>query len=294
MIKYTLCALSIALTASNADAQLTKLRPLLEQRIAQHKGTVGVAVIDLANGEKLSIRGEEQFPSASVIKLPILIELFHQIQRGPLKLSDPIYMLPSDQRPGSGVLNMLSAPHVLTVGDAATLMIVLSDNSATNLIIDKVGIRTVNTRLDSLGLKTTRLNAKSFMVYATSVDSASTRIWGLGVTTPSDIATLLAGLYHGTMVSDTASKQMIAILKNNFDDLGIPRHMPADVEIANKTGAGNTMRHDCAIVYSKQHDYVLCIMTKDNQDQSWRVDNEALVTIADLAQITHTFMTGPK
>src|SRR5437762_2204658 len=76
--------------AQTSDAQLARLRPLLEQRIAQHQGTVGVSIIDLANGEKLSIRGAEQFPSASVIKLPILIELFHQIQRGPLKLSDPI------------------------------------------------------------------------------------------------------------------------------------------------------------------------------------------------------------
>ena len=291
---FVLPALAALVIATPAQAQLAALRPRLEQRIAQFKGTAGVAVIDLATGETLSIRGEEQFPSASVIKLPILVELFHQLRRGPLKWSDPIIMLPSEQRPGSGVLQYLSAPHQLTVGEAATLMIILSDNSATNLIIDKVGIRKVNARMDSLGLKTTRLHAKVFLGSATTIDTAAINKWGFGVTTPSDIAAILAHLYRGEIVSDSASKQMIGILKNNFSILGIPRYMPPDVSVAHKTGELNESRHDCGIVFSKQKDFVLCVMTKDNKDQSWRVDNEAEVLIADLARTTYEFLTAGK
>lgn len=287
-------AVWLLLAAHPLRAQLANLRPRLEERVARHKGTVGVAVIDLATGEKLSIRGEEPFPSASVIKLPILVELFHQIKRGPLKLSDPITMLASDQRPGTGILQFLSTPHQLTVGDAATLMIIMSDNSATNLIIDKVGIRNVNARMDSLGLKTTRLHAKVFLGSSTTIDTAATRKWGFGVTTPMEIAELLAHLYRGEIVSDTVSKQMVAILRNNFDDLAIPRFLPPGTSLANKTGALNQSRHDCGIVFSKEKNYVLCVMTQENQDQTWRIDNEALVTIADIARMTHEFLTGVK
>ena len=289
-----LTAVALLIAAQPATAQLSALKPRLEQRIAQFKGTVGLAVIDLSTGEKLSIRGEEQFPSASVIKLPILVELFHQIARGPLKLSDPVIMLASDQRPGSGVLQFFSTPHQMTVGDAATLMIILSDNTATNFIIDKVGIRNVNARMDSLGLTSTRLHAKVFLGASTSIDTAATHKWGFGVTTPSDIASLLAMLYRGQIVSDTVSKQIVGILKNNFDDLAIPRYMPDGVSVANKTGALDQSRHDCGIVFSKQKDFVLCAMTAENQDHSWRIESEPYVMIADLARMTYEFLTTGK
>lgn len=287
-------SLAVLLAPTLANAQLARLKPQLEARIARHDGVVGVTVIDLPTGEKLSIRGEQPFPSASVIKLPILVELFHQLQRGPLKWSDPVTMTAADQRPGSGVLQFLSTPHQLTIADAATLMIILSDNSATNLVIDKVGIRNVNARMDSLGLKQTRLHAKVFLGASTTIDTAATRTWGFGVTTPDDIADLLAQLYRGTVISDSASKAMIGILKNNFDYTEIPRHLPPGSTVAHKTGALNASRHDCGIVFSKQRDFVLCVLTAENKDQSWRIDTEARVMIADLARMTHEFLTGTK
>jgi beta-lactamase class A len=298
MIKPTrvVCALAVlvSLVASHpAAAQLNQLKPRLEERISKHHGVVGLTVVDLRSGERLSIRGDEQFPSASVIKLPILVELFHQLERGPLKLSDQIVMIPADQKPGSGVLQFLSAPHQLTLLDAATFMIILSDNSATNLVIDKVGIPPVNTRMDSLGYRSTKLHSKVFG-RALSIDTVGSRKWGLGVTTPNDIADILTRLYRGQIVSDTASKTMIGILKKNLDDSQIPRYLPADASVAHKTGALNASRHDCGIIYSPQHDYVLCALTKENVDQTWRIDNEAQVTIADLARITHEFMTSQK
>ncbi len=218
LVVIAACTTSLLLAdRESASAQvLDRLRAPLEQRMARHQGTVGLFVKDLSSGAVLSIRGGERFPSASVIKVPILVELFQQVERGPIKLSDPLIMLAADQRPGSGVLQFLSTPHTLTVGDAATLMIILSDNSATNLIIDKVGIRNVNARMDSLGLKQTRLHAKVFLGTATTIDTAATRQWGLGVTTPAEMGTLFEKLYQGSAVSQAASKQMLDMLRKNF------------------------------------------------------------------------------
>ena len=292
-IIHGFCAASLLFVGGDsASAQtLAKARASLEQRIARHHGTVGLYAKDLTSGETLSIRGGDQFPSASVIKVPILVELFANIERGAIKLSDPVIMLAADQRPGSGVLQFLSTPHTLTIGDAAMLMTILSDNSATNLIIDKVGIRNVNARMDSLGLKQTRLHAKVFLGSSTTIDTAATRRWGFGVTTPEEMGTLFEKMYRGTAVSDTASKQMLNMLRRNFDSEEIPRLLPAGVSVAHKTGKLNASRSDCGIVYNNGRDYVLCIFTNDNQDQSWRIDTEARVTIGELARIVHDAMT---
>lgn len=288
------CTASLLVVApDSASAQILRgVQGSLEQRIARHKGTVGLYVKDLKTGETLSIRGREQFPSASVIKVPILVELFHHVEKGPLKLTDPIVMLASDQRPGSGVLQFLSTPHTLTVGDAAMLMTILSDNSATNLIIDKIGIRNVNARMDSLGLRQTRLHAKVFLGTSTTIDTAATRRWGFGVTTPEEMGTLFEKLYNNTAASESSSKQMLDMLRRNFDYEEIPRLLPPGVSVAHKTGKLNESRHDCGIVYNKTRDYVFCIFTASNQDTSWRVDTEARITIGELSRIVHEAMSA--
>lgn len=284
-------SLLVGISDSASAQTLERLRGPLERRIASHKGTVGLFAKDLKSGETLSIRGGEPFPSASIIKVPILVELFHQIQKGPLKLTDPVIMLASDQRPGSGVLQFLSTPHTLTIGDAALLMTILSDNSATNLIIDKIGIRNVNARMDSLGLRQTRLHAKVFLGSSTTIDTAATRRWGFGVTTPEEMGTLFEKLYHGTAASPESSKQMIEMLRRNFDYEEIPRLLPAGVGVAHKTGKLNDSRSDCGIVYNKTRDYVLCIFTANNQDTSWKIDTEARVTIGEIARMVNEAMS---
>jgi beta-lactamase class A len=272
---------------------LAAVRPALEARIARHEGIVGVAVIDLATGDTLAIRGDEPFPTASIIKVPVLVEVFHQVEHGRLHLDDPIVLLDVDKRPGSGLLQHLSAPLQLTVRDAALLMIALSDNTATNLLVDKVGIRSVGVRMDSLGLPRTKLHSKVFD-RASSIAPDSSARWGLGVTTPNEMARLLAMIYRGEAVSPEASKEMMRMLRAQFYGEGIPRYLPPGTTVAHKTGSINESRHDCGIVSSRepQRDYVLCVLTKENRDTSWRIDNEAHVLIADLARIVHEGLTG--
>lgn len=281
-----LMALLPAAAVAQTEGGLAELRPALEARVADHQGTVGVALIDLATGAELGVRGDEPFPTASVIKVPILVEVFHQVEEGNLALDDPLTLLAIDQKPGSGVLRFLSTPHQLTVRDAAFLMIAMSDNTATNLLLDKVGIRAVNTRMDTLGFPTTALFAEVFGRDATSIAPDSSAIWGLGVTTPLEMARLLGTLYRGEAVSPEASEEMVEMLGRQFYGIEqIPRHLPPGTDVAHKNGSVNAARHDCGIVYAGAPDYVLCVFTKENEDTSWRLDNEAHALIADLARI---------
>lgn len=286
-------ALVLGPVGAAAQQPFSALRPALEARIAHHHGVVGLALIDPKTGETLAIRGDETFPTASVIKLGVLTELFHRIAGGSLHLDDPLVMLAGDREPGSGILQLLHAPHELTVKDAATLMIAVSDNTATNLLVNKLGIRAVNARMDSLGLKHTRLWAKVFERARTTINPDSSAKYGLGSTTPLEIAKLMAMIYDGTVVSPDASKQMVDMLEKQFYGVvEIPRYLPADVTVAHKTGETDATRNDVAIVYAKPRDYVLAVLTKENEDRSWRLDNDAAVLIGDLSRIVYDGVEG--
>lgn len=276
-----------------AQQPFSALRPALEARIAQHHGVVGLALIDPKTGETLSIRGDETFPTASVIKLGVLTELFHRIELGSIHLDDPLIMLAGDREPGSGILQFLHAPHELTVKDAATLMIAVSDNTATNLLVSKLGIRAVNARMDTLGLKHTRLWAKVFERSRTTINPDSSAKYGLGSTTPLEIARLMVMIYNGTAVSPDASAQMIDMLKKQMaGQIEIPRYLPADATVAHKTGETEATRNDVAIVFARPRDYILAVLTKENEDQSWRLDNDAAVLIGDLSRIVYQGVEG--
>lgn len=294
-IRAVRCGLALALLAlapSSAAAQtLADLRPAIEERVAAHQGTVGLAVIDLDTGEALAIRGDEPFPTASVIKVPVLVEVFHQVENGPLRLEDPLVLIAADRKPGSGILQHLSTPHELTVADAALLMIAHSDNTATNLLIDRVGIGPVNARMDSLGLPRTTLHRKLFGPESSSIAPDSSARYGVGVTTPAEMAGLLAMLYRGEVVSAPASERMLEILRRQFYRESIPRHL-AGAPVANKTGSESAVRNDCGVVYGEARDFVLCVFTRENRDRSWSLDNEAQVLAADLARILYEGLNG--
>lgn len=291
--------LSRAASAQSPD--WAGLRSQLEARIAQHKGVVGAAVIDLASGETLSIRGDERFPTASNIKIPVLIELFTQVERGRIELSDPVVMLDVDRVGGSGILQHFDAPLEMTIKDAATFMVNQSDNTATNLIVDKLGVRAINERMDSLGYPGTKLWAKVSRSRQTSIDPDSSRVWGLGVTTPMENARMFASMYRGEAVSAEASRQMIDMARTQAWGYNeIPRYLPSGVVVAHKTGSVSATRNDCGIVFTQRprgktifdspeagmRDYVVCVYTNENEDRGWQpVDNAAEVLIGDLSLI---------
>lgn len=290
MLAPILLSAAVLAAAPVAGQQLEQARPALEQRIAEHRGTAGLAVIDLRTDQTLSIDGDEPFPAASIAKVPLLIEVLAQVERGELNLDDPIALLGIDQQGGSGVLRFFDAPHELTVRDAAFLMIAFSDNTATNLLIDKVGIRPANERMDSLGLSQTALHSKTFL-RSTTIDPEGSEAFGLGVTTPMEMASLLAMIHRRQIVSAEASEMMLDMLGEQFYGHGLPRYLPSG-SVAHKTGDLSATRNDCGIVDTEEAAFAICAMTKENEDQSWRLDNEAHVLIADLARMVFEAMGG--
>lgn len=262
-----------------------ELREPLQQAVAAHAGEAGVVLYDPETGERLSIRGEERFPSASMIKIPVLFETLLAAEEGRLSLHDPVVMLAGDRAPGAGILRHFSAPFTLTVGDAALLMTALSDNSATNLLIEKLGPRRISDRMVSMGLPSTRVFRKVFAQAAESFDPAGSERWGFGVTTPWDLARLLAWIHRGEAVSEEASREMLRMLEAQTHRVGLPRHLPEGTRLAHKTGSISAARHDCGIVFGPRREYVLCVMTRENEDRSWGWENEAEALQAEVSRI---------
>ena len=271
--------------AAPVRADTARLRRTLDSLTTAYegakRGVVGYAVRNLDTGERLEHRADETFPTASLIKVPILVTLFDLVGKGMIALSDPITILRIDQVPGSGQLQHLHPGVTVTVGDAARLMITISDNTATNLLLDRVAMRRVWDKMEALGLPRTKVHSKTFQRF-TSVAMDSSAKYGLGVTTPGEMATLYQRLAEGRAVSPAADSAMLAILAENEDDVLLQRHV-AGVPAAHKTGATDQVRTECTL-WTLQTRVVACVLTKENQDQRWVLDTEPQLLMAAMGR----------
>ena len=264
-----------------ARADTSALRGTLDSLATAHAGVVGYSVRNIDTGERLERRGDEPFPTASLIKVSLLVTLFDMVEKGDIALDDPIRVLKVDKVPGSGMLQFLHDDVEITVGDAAWLMSTISDNTATNLLIDKVAIRRSWQKMEALGLPRTKLHSKSFL-RMTSVAMDSSAKYGLGVTTPSEMARLFELLAQGKAVSASADSTMLDILEHNTYSAMLPRFIPG-VRVAHKDGETDQVRTDCGLV-RLQSRVAVCVMTRENQDRRWIVDNAAQVMIARMGE----------
>jgi beta-lactamase class A len=260
-------------------ADTAALRKKLDSIADAHHGIVGYTVIDLENGARISRRGDETFPTASLIKVAILVTVYDLVAKGQLSLDDPLTVLKIDQVPGSGVIQYLHSGTVLTVHDAAWLMSTISDNTATNLLLDRIIIRRVWAKMDSLGLSHTRVHSKSFLrISSVAMDSSAK--YGLGVTTPNEMAHLFELMAQGKAVNAQADSAMLDILEHNGNDMMLQRYA-GGARAAHKDGETDQVRAECTLWYLRNR-VVACVMTKDNQDQRWIIDNEAQLTMANM------------
>jgi beta-lactamase class A len=281
VVASLLCAASLGAQAAKpfVRTDTSALRRTLDAIASAHHGVLGYSVLNLDTGERLSLRGDETFPTASLIKVPILVTLYDLAEQKQLSLDDPITVLKIDQVPGSGVLQFMHAGMSLSVHDAAALMIILSDNSATNLILDKIAIRRVWTKMEALGLPHSKVHSKVFLRLASVAMDSSVK-YGLGVSTPNEMAHLFELLAQGKAVSPAADSAMLQLLANNADGDSMQRTIDG-LSAPHKTGATDSVRTECAL-FRLQSRVVACGFTKQNTDTRWVVDNEGQVTLGKI------------
>jgi beta-lactamase class A len=231
-----------------------KLDVFVEAENRNLDGVLGVAILDLANQHTLLLNADEVFPTASTIKIAILAELYRQAQRGKLRLTDTYTLQQADLVGGSGISNALT-PGVtkLTLRDLAALMISVSDNSATNILIDRVGLENVNALLDSLNLTHTRLRRKMMDLKAAAEGREN-------VATPLELTQLLLALYRGKVLDQQLTDDYFNLLSTPKSSY-IPREVPEDLKIANKPGELQGVRNDCGLVFNGSRPYIICAMT---------------------------------
>lgn len=265
-----------------------RLQRTLDSLADRHRGTVGYAVWNLETGERIARRGDDPFPTASLIKVPVLVTLHALAEQGLIGFDDKLTVLRIDKVGGAGQLQFLHDGAEITVGDAAWLMTTISDNTATNLLLDRIVIRRVWAKMDSLGLSRTRVHHKSFLRAIASVAPDSSARYGLGVSTPNEMARLFELLARGQAVSPRADSTMLDILAHNEDGQLLQRYV-SDLRSPHKTGADDGIRTECAL-WTLPDRVIACVMTKDNADLRWNIDNEAQVLMGRMGEaVVRTF-----
>jgi beta-lactamase class A len=266
------------------------LQERLEKLVTSHHGKVALYAKNLTTGETVFLNSALPVQTASVIKLPLMLQLFEQVQSGKLKLSAPVVLKKENQVPGSGILNQVDPGLTLSLKDVITLMMTLSDNTATNMVIDVVGLRTTNEMLARMGLKNTYFYKKVFK-RAESPMPPDQKQFGLGKTTAEEMARVMESIYRCDLGDRDLCRQMITMMRNQQYRAMLPRYLERNDTsedlsvIADKIGALDDVRNDVALVYTQRGPIVISIFTYNNEDQSWTPENKAEMLIGHLARV---------
>jgi beta-lactamase class A len=276
-----------------ALAHGASLEDAIRARIAEFPGAVSFYAKNLDTGQTAGVRESEPVRTASTIKLAIMTAVFDAVARGQAKWSEPLAVTPAGKVAGSGILGSeISDGVTLPLRDVVNLMIVLSDNTATNMILQRFSADAVNAWLDRLDLRGTRSMRKVMgseghpadLGWSAAGKLPENRKYGIGVSTPRDMATLLEKLERGQIVSPAASQEMLAILKRNQDNTGIARHMEG-WPVAHKSGALDALRSDVGIVYSRNGRVALAITVDNMPKPDWSPDNPGSLLISGVAKM---------
>lgn len=242
--------------ASSQKQQL--LRDKLEETIrdvdSRLDGVVGVSILDLTSGETITYHADEVFPTASSIKVALLAELYRQNEQGKLKLSDTYVVNKADDVPDSTIFNGLTPGDTkLTLRDLAQMVVAVSDNSATNVLIDRVGMDNVNAMLRSLSLTHTKLQRKMMDVNAAKDGREN-------LASPREFTMLLEAIYRGKLFGQQTTSDFINLLATHKES-PMQRALPDYVKVANKPGELDAVRNDIAIIYATNRPFVISVMT---------------------------------
>lgn len=261
-------------------------------------GVVGLSARNLQTGEEIVVNADTPFPTASAIKTAVMVEAWHQAAEGTLTLDTILTLRERDKVGGSGVLNGLSEGLGLKVRDLVHLMIVLSDNTATNMLVNRLGTKRIVDRLAAYGLARTKIFRPTFRDGKPDVFPELEREFGLGMSTPREMTRLMALIAEGRAVGPEASAAMLATLRGQQDRAMIPRLLPGSLQVANKTGTDSekladeggrrgAIRVDAAIVSGDKVRYVIAIFVRHGRDTRGGVDNEAVLLGANLSRMVY-------
>ena len=277
--------LSVATTHAQAP-QSQSLDSRIRAEVAPFRGKVFLYAKNLDTGQAYSFNGDERVRTASTIKIAVMIEAFARVADGRAKWTDELVLTKAARYGGSGILPELSDGLRLTLQDAVRLMMVLSDNTATNMVLDYLTTDAVNERMNSLGFKATRIMRRVGGGGESKEGKLGDNLkrFGLGATTTHEMVQIMEKLERGEIVSKEASKQMLDLMKREQGRNSIGRDMPG-VPMASKYGALDALRSCVAILYTKQGKIAIAITVDEMPEVVWSVDNPAYLLMMRLSSI---------
>jgi beta-lactamase class A len=282
LVKKIFIVITCLISATFLFAQKTdkKLQREIEETIRNFKGSIAVYIKNLKNNKIVSVNADTVFPTASMVKIPILIGIMDKINKGELDYHQQLKYRDSLLYAGVDILGSFKDTEKIELSKVMMLSLTMSDNTASLWLQSLAGKGTrVNEILDSLGFKNTRVNSK------TQGREANRNEYGWGQTTPKEMATLMEKISKGEIISKERSAQMLRLLGRNYWDEVAISQIPSDVFIASKNGAVDESRSEVLFVNGKGARYIFCVCTKNNKDQSWQNTNEAWTLTRKLSKI---------
>lgn len=257
------------------------LKKEIEGRIGDFRGDAGIVIKDLTQGWEIDFNKGVQFPSASLVKVPILLSYFYAQQEGKVRTKDLVSLKSYEKVPGSKVLGDSSVGSIFSVEELFEPMIARSDNTATNILIDLLGFKAFNDYFIRLGLRNTNLVRRM-------MDFDERKEGRENYTTAEDMAYLLEILYRRNFLDRNTSEKCLGFLKQQKIKDRIPRKLPEGVVVAHKTGLENHICHDAGIVFTQKGDFLICVLTR-HQD---RFAAYAKRFISDIALMAYNYYQG--
>ncbi len=281
-MKKILTLAIVLFCTSIASAQLKtdkKLTEKLQELVKGFRGDVGIYVENLRTRRFAEVNADTIFPTASMIKVPIMCGVFDKIEKGELKYDTDLIYRDSLLYAGTDILGSFKDGEKIKLGKVQMLSITTSDNTASLWLQKLVGGENINSWLDANGFRSTRVNSR------TEGRQDDWRKYGWGQTTPREMASLLKLIRNGQAVSPAASERMYRnLIRIYWDDRALSR-IPPYIQAASKQGFVNRARSEVVLVNAPHGDYVFCITTKDQQDAGWTPENEGTSMIRNLAQL---------
>ncbi len=276
---------SIRSSASTTSSPAVSLDDQVKNIVVSFKGKVSLFAKNLDTGETYSLNADERVRTASTIKIAVMIEAFARVADGKAKWTDELVLTKEKKVSGSGILSELSDGLRLTLRDGVNLMMILSDNTATNLVLDLLTTDAVNARMESLGFKQIKIMRKVVRGGESMAGKdPENKRFGLGSATPLEMVLVMEKLERGEVISKAASKEMIDLMKREQARYAIGRSL-WDVPMASKYGALDRLRSAVGIVYSKKGKIAMAISCDEMPEIMWSVDNPAYLLMSRLSEI---------